>query len=510
MKKSDRNKNNDLQNMNLSPAARRRLEKGKREGERYHTQFFSIDMSDEELIEAWEREEKRDWTKQFTDVKIEDYEEEPRVRRKRKQSRQGEETSDRRKQDSRQEQGRGSKRDSRQEQGRGSKRDSRQEQGRGSKRDSRQDVRREATVKADFIGMMISNVQIGCSLLFLVSLLVLNIFPILYLAVIIVVLSLLVVWVRRAQKYRKRWRHGKKVFSILVSLGLVTGAYFSFLFSTTITNMGGENTATLNLSRDTYNVYISGIDVFGELEQASRSDVNLISTINPKTGQVLLTTTPRDYYVVIPGISGDQKDKLTHAGNYGVEASMDTLEAIYEESIPYYLRVNFTSFINVIDALGGVTVNSAEAFVTQDGVEIVKGENRLNGTEALAFSRERYGLEDGDVQRGKNHEIMIQAIVREMLKPTTLLSMDEVLASVETNVETNLSSANMRQIIKGMLKSGLFMDIKSVDATGTPGREYCYSYKSKSLYVTIPDPNSIAGIKALMNDVEDGKDLPKE
>ena len=100
-----------------------------------------------------------------------------------------------------------------------------------------------------------------------------------------------------------------------------------------------------------FTVYISGIDIYGNVEDSSRSDVNIIATVNPTTHQILLVTTPRDYYVEIPGISGGMKDKLTHAGNYGVDVSIDTLEELYQVSIPFYARLNFTSFINIIDIL---------------------------------------------------------------------------------------------------------------------------------------------------------------
>lgn len=136
-----------------------------------------------------------------------------------------------------------------------------------------------------------------------------------------------------------------------------------------------------------FNVFISGIDVAGPITTNSRSDVNIIMTVNPNTKQILLTTTPRDYYVTIPGVSGDARDKLTHAGIYGVDASMATLENLYGIDISYYARVNFTSLETIVDALGGVDVNSEVEF-EKNGYSFHKGVNHMNGAQALTFSRE--------------------------------------------------------------------------------------------------------------------------
>ena len=151
-----------------------------------------------------------------------------------------------------------------------------------------------------------------------------------------------------------------------------------------------------------FNVYISGIDVSGPVATNSRSDVNIIMTVNPNTKKILLTTTPRDYYVQIPDISGEQRDKLTHAGIYGVDASMKTLEQLYGIDISYYARVNFSSLVKIVDTLGGVDVDSDFEFDAQ-GYHFQKGMNHLDGDQALAFSRERYSFEDGDNQLSLIH-----------------------------------------------------------------------------------------------------------
>ncbi len=165
-----------------------------------------------------------------------------------------------------------------------------------------------------------------------------------------------------------------------------------------------------------FNIYISGIDVAGSITKNSRSDVNIIMTVNPSTKKILLTTTPRDYYVQIPGISGEARDKLTHAGIYGVDRSMATLENIYDIDISYFARVNFTSLIMIVDALGGVNVESEYAFEA-GGYSFEKGMNHLNGEQALVFARERHSFQDGDNQRGKNQEAILKAILERIMFP---------------------------------------------------------------------------------------------
>ena len=139
---------------------------------------------------------------------------------------------------------------------------------------------------------------------------------------------------------------------------------------------------------DTFTVYVSGIDTEGVVSTKSRSDVNILMTVNTKTKQVLLVNTPRDYYVPLP-ISGGARDKLTHAGIYGVETSMGTLDMLYGTSTDYYFRLNFSGFETIIDALGGVDVYSDYEFVTLHGnYYIAPGMNHLNGNQALGFVRE--------------------------------------------------------------------------------------------------------------------------
>lgn len=246
-----------------------------------------------------------------------------------------------------------------------------------------------------------------------------------------------------------------------------------------------------------FHVYISGIDVSGPITTNSRSDVNIIMTVNPNTRKILLTTTPRDYYVQIPGISGEQKDKLTHAGIYGVDVSMSTLESLYDIDISYYARVNFTSLIKIVDALGGVDVNSEYAFTT-GSYSFGKGVNHLDGKAALAFSRERYSFDAGDNQRGKNQEAVLTAILQKAMSPAILTSANEILASVSDCVETNMTDTEMAKFINMQLSNPSGWSIESVAATGSGDTQPCFSSGGQQLYVMHPSEASVAEIKGKM------------
>lgn len=268
-----------------------------------------------------------------------------------------------------------------------------------------------------------------------------------------------------------------------------------------------NNSADNTLTKEPFTVYISGIDVYGDVTETSRSDVNIIAVVNPTTHQILLVTTPRDYYVEIPGISRGQKDKLTHAGIYGIEASMATLSQLYETDINYYVRLNFTSLIDIVDILGGVDVYSELEFTTgkESGciVDVEEGYNHFNGEQALAFSRERHNLADGDNQRGKNQQAVITAMIKKMLSPTMLLKANGILNQVGKDVEMNVSQDQFTSLVRYQLNTNAKWTIKSVAAEGTGTQDYCFS-ADIPLYVTVPDPTSVNEIIDLVNVVEEG------
>ena len=252
-----------------------------------------------------------------------------------------------------------------------------------------------------------------------------------------------------------------------------------------------------------FNVYISGIDVDGPITTNSRSDVNIIMTVNPNTKKILLTTTPRDYYVQIPDISGEQRDKLTHAGIYGVDASMRTLEQLYGIDISYYARVNFSSLVKIVDTLGGVDVDSDFDFDAQ-GYHFQKGMNHLDGKQALAFSRERYSFEDGDNQRGKDQEKVLTAILNKAMSPAILSNASALIADVSDSVQTNMTQEEMAKFIKMQLNDGASWTIESQAASGNGDTQACYSSGDQPLYVMWPDEAVVQSISAKMNEILNG------
>ncbi len=260
-----------------------------------------------------------------------------------------------------------------------------------------------------------------------------------------------------------------------------------------------------------FSVYISGIDVYGDISQKSRSDVNIIATVNPQSRQILLVTTPRDYYVPIPEVSYGNRDKLTHAGNYGVDASMRTLSELYDVEIPFYARVNFTSLIDVVDILGGLDVVSEYEFTTSTAsgkvVDVKEGLNHFDGVEALAFARERKKVPGGDNQRGKDQQAVLTAMIKKVVSPSMLLKANSIIDKVSGNVQTNMSQSQLQALIKRQLSVGGSWNIKSVAAEGTGASRSCYSSGSQELYVTLPDETSIEMIKAEIDKTLAGETL---
>ena len=273
-----------------------------------------------------------------------------------------------------------------------------------------------------------------------------------------------------------------------------------------------------SLTNEPFTVYISGIDTYGEVTETSRSDVNIIAVVNPKTHQILLITTPRDSYVPlygpssqIPEYSQGSLDKLTHAGVYGIETSMETLGKLYDTDINYYVRLNFTSLIDIVDILGGIDVDSEFAFTTGDEsgavVEVHEGTNHFDGKQALAFSRERHALEDGDNQRGKNQQAVITAMLKKVISPTMLLRASTLMNQVSKDVEMNVTQSQLNALIRNQLRTNAQWTIQSVALEGEGGQDYCYSASSQLLYVMYPDETSLQEIIDLANVVEEGGTL---
>jgi len=244
---------------------------------------------------------------------------------------------------------------------------------------------------------------------------------------------------------------------------------------------------------NSYILYISGIDTSGSVATRSRSDVNILMVVNPDTGKILLVNTPRDYYVQLRGTTG-LKDKLTHAGVYGIDVSVGTLEDLYGINIQYYLRLNFSSFVTVIDALGGVDVDSVYNF-SADGYTFHVGTNHLSGAAALAFARDRHDFAAGDRVRGENQQRVIEAIIHKLSDPTVLIHYNAILSAIQSSIQTSMPTSTIFAMAQHQLSTGQSWTVTSISVNGSDGSEYTYSYPGQKLYVMIPDQSTVDAAK---------------
>ncbi|HEM2803700.1 TPA: LCP family protein [Streptococcus suis] len=263
-------------------------------------------------------------------------------------------------------------------------------------------------------------------------------------------------------------------------------------------------TATEQVSGDSFNIYISGIDTYGPISSVSRSDVNIIMTVNRATHKILLTTTPRDSYVAIADGGQNQYDKLTHAGIYGVNASVHTLENLYGIDISNYIRLNFTSFLQLIDLVGGIDVENTQEF-TSGGYNFPVGTVHLDAEQALIFVRERYSLANGDNDRGQNQEKVIAALIKKLSSPDNLANYQAILTGLEGSIQTDLSLETIMGLVNTQLESGTQFTVESQALTGT-GRSDLSSYAmpGSQLYMMEINQDSLEQAKAAIQSVLDG------
>ena len=249
-----------------------------------------------------------------------------------------------------------------------------------------------------------------------------------------------------------------------------------------------------SISTTPFVVYIAGVDTWGDIDSVSRSDVNMVAAINPSTHQVLLVTIPRDYYVQLHGTYG-VKDKLTHAGIYGINKSVTTIEDLLHTDINYYMKVNFTSLVDIVNALGGITVYSQEAFkTTYDylNISFKQGYNEINGWEALAFCRERKDFELGDRMRGVNQTAVLTAIIKKACSYSVITRFEDLLAAIEGKFSTNMSLDSIRDLVKYQLSTMKEWTVTSLALNGKDARAYTYAMGLNNLlYVMLPDDSQV-------------------
>lgn len=265
--------------------------------------------------------------------------------------------------------------------------------------------------------------------------------------------------------------------------------------------------AEVAVTEEAFIIYLSGSDTRSSKLRRSRSDVNILAVVNPNTHQVLLVNTPRDYYVSMP-TKKNAMDKLTHCGLYGLDCSAGALEALYDCDISYNAQINFSGFKKMIDAVGGVTVNSDVAFTTDDGFFIQKGDNRLNGEEALSFARERHHLAGGDNARGKNQMKVIAAVIDKVTSGTTIITKySQILDSLEGMFVTSMPMEKISQLIQMQLADMPGWDIHSYAVTGSHDSQKTYSIPGAYAYVMRPNQKTVDHASDLIRRVMDGQIL---
>ena len=350
------------------------------------------------------------------------------------------------------------------------------------------------------------------SVLALVQLWRTQMLPVLYLVILAALLALLWLLVKRCQEYNVPGKVAR-VFSVFLCAAMALGCFWAQQGLSALGSMtsGLLTGAEANkITKEPFVIYLSGVDTRGELTENARSDVNILAAVNPVTKRVALVNTPRDYYVDLAGTSS--KDKLTHAGLYGVETSMETLGNLYGVNVDQYIRINFAGFISIIDALGGVDVYSDQAFTSvgspgyYDPTTFVEGWNHLDGKSALAFARERHAFASGDIQRGINQMKVIDAMLNKIKSPALLMGFSKIMDAASDCFVTSFSQDQISALVRMQLSDFAEWDIESYTVTGTSSSSTkCYSAKGQKLYVMKPDDASVSKAREMIASVLGGE-----
>lgn len=266
-----------------------------------------------------------------------------------------------------------------------------------------------------------------------------------------------------------------------------------------------DSKKAVNITKDPFVLYISGSDSRGTVSDIARSDVNIVAVVNPKNNKILLVSIPRDYYVQLHDTSG-AKDKLTHAGIYGIDMSKSTIEDLLDIDINYYTKVSFTTVINVVDVIDGIDINSDAAFIphTDHSCEISLGTQHLDGKCALAYARERYTYETGDRHRGQNQQEVLTAIIKKVSNPKYLVKHNDILSAIDGSFATDLSYNDITNLIKYQLDNLNNWQVESIGLDGTGSMQPTYSMGSTLLYVMVPDQSTVENAKTRIKEYLEG------
>ena len=267
-----------------------------------------------------------------------------------------------------------------------------------------------------------------------------------------------------------------------------------------------ETVKVVDVINTPFNVYIAGGDAYGDIGNVTNTDVNMIATVDPINKKILLTSIPRDYYVNLPSFGKEAYDKLTHAGYYGIEESILAVEKLLDIEINYYIKVNFSTIEGIIDAIGGVDIYSDFSFCISGDINLCykNGYNHLKGYKALMFARERHSFADGDIQRVKNQQKVLEAIINKVTNSTAIITnYSEILESVSNNLSTNLDSKSINRLVKMQLNDMKMWNIESQNLIGTDYSGYVYTFPGQELYVMKADEQSVKNATSKIYEIID-------
>ena len=251
-----------------------------------------------------------------------------------------------------------------------------------------------------------------------------------------------------------------------------------------------------------FNVYIAGSDSYGRIDKVTNTDVNIVITVDPRNNKVLITSIPRDYYVKLPNLNG--MDKITHAGYYGTQTSVKAVEQLLDIHINYYAKVNFSTIKEVVDAIGGINIYNEFSFCMAESPEVCfnKGNIHLTGYRALMYARERKSFTTGDIQRVKNQQKILTAIIRKITSSSTIITnYSKILDSISNNFTTNMDNKSISKLVKKQLNDKKSWTIESQNLTGHDFYTTdSYSYPGMKLYVMKQDEKSLSKVKDKIKD----------
>ncbi len=264
-----------------------------------------------------------------------------------------------------------------------------------------------------------------------------------------------------------------------------------------------ENEEDTEITSEPFSIFISGVDTYGDISTVARSDVNMVITVNQEMNRILVTSIPRDYYVQLHDTTG-AKDKLTHAGIFGVEKSVTTIEDLLGIDIKYYVKVNFSSVMSIVDTIGGVEIESDAAFAAKadKSCKFIAGKQNVDGKCALAFARERKAYATGDRHRLLNQQEVFSAILRKITNSETLLAnYSNILDALCGAVQTNMPTGKMYALVNYQLDKMSAWTVDTYSLDGTSDMQPTYSMGARLLYVMQPDMNTIEIARGKIDEV---------